>query len=109
MTHKGTTTFVAQRASAAILLPLLGWFLWGVVSHAGAPLDEIQAWVALPINAAFLGVLIVVGSFHMRIGLNEIIDDYIDSGTRGVFKLLNLFASFGAAALGLWSLYVLAV
>jgi hypothetical protein len=39
--------------------------------------------------------------------MNEIIDDYADKGFRGVFKLLNLFASLGAAALGLWSLYVL--
>jgi succinate dehydrogenase hydrophobic anchor subunit len=45
----------------------------------------------------------------MRIGLNEIIDDYIGSGARGVCKLLNLFACLGAAALGVWSLYVLSV
>jgi len=107
MTHKGTSTFIAQRASATVLLPLAFWFLYGAVSHAGASLEEVRAWIAMPANAAILGLLILAGAFHMRIGMNEIIDDYIDSGARGVFKLLNLFACGGAAALGLLSLYVL--
>lgn len=107
MTHKGTSTFIAQRASAALLLPLIIWFLWGAISHAGASYAELRAWIGAPANAAFMGALILVGALHMRIGMNEIIDDYIDSGARGVFKLLNLFASLGAAALGLWSLFTL--
>ncbi len=109
MKHKGTATFVAQRASAVLLLPLMIWFLAGAVAHAGASYEEMRAWLSSPLNAGFLGLLIVIGAFHMRIGLNEIIDDYIGSGARGVCKLLNLFACLGAAALGVWSLYVLSV
>jgi succinate dehydrogenase / fumarate reductase membrane anchor subunit len=109
MKHKGTANFVAQRASAVLLLPLMVWFLAGAVAHAGASYEEMHAWLASPFNAVCLGLLIVIGAFHMRIGLNEIIDDYIGSGARGVCKLLNLFACLGAAALGVWSLYVLSV
>lgn len=109
MKHKGTANFIAQRASAVLLLPLVVWFLAGAVAHAGASYEEMRAWLSGPLNAGFLGLLIVIGAFHMRIGLNEIIDDYIDSGARGVCKLLNLFACLGAAALGVWSLYVLTV
>ncbi len=107
MTHKGTATFIVQRASAVILLPLIIWFLAGAVAHAGASYEEMRAWIAAPANAILMGLLIVVGAFHMRIGLNEIIDDYAGKGFRGVWKLLNLFASLGAALLGVWSLYVL--
>ena len=107
MKHKGTSTFIAQRASAALLLPLIGWFIWGAVAHAGASYEETRAWISSPSAAIPMGLLILIGAGHMRIGLNEIIDDYLDSGMRGVFKLLNLFASLGAAALGIWSLYVL--
>ncbi len=107
MTHKGTATFIAQRASAALLVPVVGWFLWSAVAHAGGSYEEMRAWIAEPFNAVFMGLLIVIGALHMRIGMNEIIDDYIDSGARGVLKLLNLLASLGAAALGIWSLYVL--
>lgn len=105
MTHKGTATFIAQRASAVLLLPLIIWFLSGAVAHAGDSYEEMRAWLATPLNAVFMGLLILIGAAHMRIGLNEIIDDYADKGFRGVWKLLNLFTCLGAAALALWSLY----
>ncbi len=107
MKHKGTATFIAQRASAVLLLPLFIWFLAGAVAHAGSSYDEMRAWLSAPWNAAFLGLLIAIGAFHMRIGVDGIIDDYADRGFRGVWKLLNLFACLGAAALGVWSLFVL--
>ncbi|OFX05564.1 MAG: succinate dehydrogenase, hydrophobic membrane anchor protein [Alphaproteobacteria bacterium RIFCSPHIGHO2_12_FULL_63_12] len=109
MTNKGTANFIAQRASAALLAPLALWFLWSAVAHAGVSYEEMRAWIAGPAAAIPMGLLILVGALHMRIGLNDIIDDYIDSGARGVFKLLNLLACLGVAALGLWSLYVLSV
>lgn len=109
MTHKGTATFIAQRASAVLLLPLVVWFLAGAVRNAGASYDDMRAWLGAPVNAALMGLLIAIGAFHMRIGADEIIDDYASGGFRGVWKLLNLFACLGAAALGIWSLYVLSV
>ncbi|HNR77129.1 MAG TPA: succinate dehydrogenase, hydrophobic membrane anchor protein [Parvularculaceae bacterium] len=108
MTHKGTSTFIAQRASAVALLFLVIWFLWTLSSHAGAGWEETLIWLAAPTGWAPMGLLIAIGAFHMRIGLNEIIDDYVNSGARGVLKLLNLFACLGAALIGLWSLFLIA-
>lgn len=108
MTHKGTSTFIAQRASAVALLFLVVWFIWSLSAHAGAGLEEMRIWLSAPTGWAPMGLLIAIGSLHMRIGMNEIIDDYIDSGMRGVFKLLNMFAAIGAAAIGLGSLYLIA-
>lgn len=108
MTHKGTATFIAQRTSAVILLPLTVWFLAGAVAHAGAGYEEVRSWLAAPLNAGLMGALIAAGAFHMRIGVNEIIDDYASAGSRGLLKLLNLFAAAGAAGLAVYSLIVLA-
>jgi succinate dehydrogenase / fumarate reductase membrane anchor subunit len=108
MTHKGTATFIAQRTSAVILVPLAVWFLAGAVAHAGSTYEEMRAWLATPLNAVLMGALILAGAFHMRIGLNEIIDDYIGAGARGILKLLNLFAAAGAAGLAVYSLIVIA-
>lgn len=108
MTHKGTATFIAQRTSAVILLPLVIWFLAGAVTHAGSSYDEMRAWLTNPVTAILMGALILTGAFHMRIGLNEIIDDYIGAGARGILKLLNLFAAAGAAGLAVYSLFVIA-
>ncbi len=108
MTHKGTATFIAQRTSAVILLPLVVVFLAGAVSHAGSSYDEVRAWLANPVTAGLMGALVLTGAFHMRIGVNEIIDDYSPAGARGMWKLLNLFAAIGAAALAVCSLVVIA-
>ena len=98
MTHKGTASFIAQRTSAVLLLPLLVWFLAGVVATAGSSQAEMRAWLSLPVNAILMFLLVAIGAFHMRIGMNEIIDDYAHGGLRGVWKILNLFACFGAVA-----------
>jgi len=108
MTHKGTATFIAQRASAVILLPLTLWFLAGAIAHAGASYEEVRAWLAAPINAALMGLFILTGAFHMRIGVNEIIDDYISAGARGLWKLLNAFTASAVAGVALYSLVKLA-
>lgn len=107
MTHKGTATFIAQRASAVILLFPIIWFLAGAVAHANTSYEEMRAWIATPLSALMMGLLIGAGAFHMRIGVDEIIDDYASKGFRGVWKLLNLFACLGVAALGIWSLYTI--
>lgn len=108
MTHKGTATFIAQRTSAVVLLPLAVWFLAGAIAQAGSSYEEMRAWLATPLNAMLMGALILSGAFHMRIGVNEIIDDYAPAGARGLWKLLNFLAAAGAAALALYSLFVIA-
>lgn len=108
MKHKGTANFVLQRASAVVLLPLIFWFVWSAVAHATDSYAEMRAWLAEPMPASFMALLIVTGAVHMRVGLNEIIDDYADPGARGVYRLLNLFACLGAALIGVFSLYTIA-
>jgi succinate dehydrogenase / fumarate reductase membrane anchor subunit len=109
MTHKGTATFIAQRTSAVILLPLIVVFLAGAVLHAGSSYEEVRTWLANPVTACLMGALVLTGAFHMRIGVNEIIDDYSPAGARGLWKLLNLFAAVGVAALAVYSLIVIAI
>ena len=106
-THKGTATFIAQRLTAALLLPLVIWFVWSTVRLSGAGIDEARAFIAAPFNAAMFALVFVLSALHMRIGMNEIIDDYAHGGLRGVYKILNLFAALGAAALGLFGVFAL--
>ena len=104
-THKGTATFIAQRTSAVLLLPLVVWFLAGAVATAGSTQEEMRVWLAMPVNALLMGLLIIVGAFHMRIGMNEIIDDYAHGGLRGVWKILNMFLCLGAIGAVILALY----
>jgi succinate dehydrogenase / fumarate reductase membrane anchor subunit len=108
MAHKGTSTFIIQRATAALLIPLGIWFLIGVVSHLGADYASARAWLGSPVNAALLALFISVGAWHMRIGMDEIIADYIQGGLRRVLSILNWLAALALIAGVLWSLYNIA-
>ena len=98
MSSKGTSTFILQRASAVVLLPFVIWFLWSLTAHAGEDYEGMRAWLGRPLNQIMLGLLVTIGAFHGRIGIGEIIDDYIHGGLNGVLKFVNLAAALAIVA-----------
>lgn len=104
MSKKGTSTFVMQRASAVILIPFVIWFLWSLAAHAGDSFTEMVAWLQSPFNKIMFGGFVTIGAFHMRIGLGEIIDDYLHGSLRNASNLLNLFAALIVVAVTWFSL-----
>ena len=107
MSKKGTSTFVIQRASAVILIPFAVWLLFNIVALLGSDLETARAWFANPINGLALGGFLIVAAAHMRIGMMEIIVDYIHSGLRGVLLSMNWIFSLGVVAGVAWAVYAL--
>ncbi|WP_428407523.1 succinate dehydrogenase, hydrophobic membrane anchor protein [Hyphococcus sp.] len=105
--HKGTSTFIIQRATAALMIPLVLWFLIGMVSHLGAGYEAARVWAAHPLNAGLLAALFVIGAIHMRIGMAEVIADYIHGGLKSVLNLINWLCALGLAAAALFAVYTL--
>lgn len=105
MSHKGSPNFIVQRASAVVLAPLVLWFLVGLVSMSKADFDAMTAFLATPANAFLMAALIAAAALHMRVGMADIILDYVDGTARSVFLLLNTIAAIAVTALAWWSLY----
>jgi succinate dehydrogenase / fumarate reductase membrane anchor subunit len=107
--HKGTGTFVAQRVTALGLLILLPWFIVTIaLSMPDTGYVSASDFLTRPFEAVGLILLLGIGLYHMRIGMNEVIDDYIHKpSTKSGLELLNTFtvAALGAAAL--YALYVI--
>ena len=103
--HKGTGTFIIQRATAALLIPLGIWFLIGVVSHLGADYLVAREWLARPWNGVMMALFIVIGAWHMRIGMAEIIADYIHSGLAAALNVLNWLVCLAVIAGAVWAVY----
>lgn len=99
MSSRGTGKFIAQRGTAVIMLPLLVWFVIGLVAHAGADRAAMQAWLTQPVNGILMAGLVILGAMHMRIGMNEIIEDYIHGGLSAPLQILNWVAALGIAAI----------
>lgn len=107
MSKKGTSTFILQRASAVILIPFAIWLLFNIVSLLGSDYEAARAWLAKPLNGLLLGGFLIVAAVHMRIGMLEIIVDYIHGGLKTVLIAVNWLVSLGVIAAVAWAVYAL--
>jgi succinate dehydrogenase / fumarate reductase, membrane anchor subunit len=91
--HAGPHHWWMQRVTAGANLLLLIWF---VVSLARLPVLDHQAmvlWLKSPLVAVPLLLLVVSVCYHMRLGLQVVIEDYVHEGTKIVLTLLaNAYA-----------------
>ncbi|WP_332713714.1 succinate dehydrogenase, hydrophobic membrane anchor protein [Pelagibacterium mangrovi] len=88
--EKGTGTFIRQRVTGAINIVFVGFLIWLVVSFAGAERAEMAAVFSNPFVAILALALIASPLIHMRIGMYEIIEDYVhDPKLHALAKMLN--------------------
>ena len=101
--HGGTETFWRQRLSALANIPLTIFLIYSIVSHIGADYGTVKAYFALPIVAALMLALVISAAIHMRIGLKEIIADYVhgDGAKIAAIVFTNFFAAGLVVAAGL--------
>jgi len=82
-THYGsprhaTREFKLQRLTGALNIAFTLFFVWFVVRLAGAERAQMLEVIRNPVVAIVLCLLIVNVCVHMRIGMNEVIEDYLD-------------------------------
>ncbi len=88
----GVGHFIVQRVTAIALAPLGLWALYSSLALSRAGFDGAQAWLHAPLNAILSILLAVCAALHMRIGMMEVIEDYIHKpSTKAVLLILNLF------------------
>lgn len=73
----GTSHWWLQRATAVALIPLLVWFLAALVTHARAGHAELVVWLARPVTALLMILLLVAMFQHLRLGLQVVAEDYV--------------------------------
>lgn len=93
-THYGngkhaTGEFKLQRLTGLFNIAFTLFFVWFVVSLAGADRAEMVGMVRNPLVAIGLVLLIINVSVHMRIGMHEVILDYLDGGTKKLANTAN--------------------
>jgi succinate dehydrogenase / fumarate reductase membrane anchor subunit len=97
--RRGTETFWLQRLTAVANVPLVIFLIVSIISHIGADYGTVRAYLAQPLVGLAMLALVISAAMHMRIGLKEIIEDYVhDDGLKIVVLLL---ATFFAAGIGL--------
>jgi succinate dehydrogenase / fumarate reductase membrane anchor subunit len=98
--HHGVGHFIGQRASAVALLFLLLWGVWSALKLAPLGYDGAVAWLHSPLHAAPLVLLLATGFYHVRIGAQVIIEDYVHTPlVKTASLLLSTFVCYGAFVL----------
>jgi succinate dehydrogenase / fumarate reductase membrane anchor subunit len=99
---EGVHHWYAQRASAMLLIVLVGWLIYAMVSLANADHAVASAFIGQPLNAAFLILLIVTMLYHAMLGLQVVIEDYVHHPVlEVVFYFLSRAGAFFGMALGI--------
>jgi succinate dehydrogenase / fumarate reductase membrane anchor subunit len=95
--HSGVTHFWRQRVTAAALVPLAIWFGISVLGLVGAHEAPTLAFLSQPLNAILMAAFVVVLLYHMVLGLQVVIDDYVYGNGQKLFLML-LMRGFAVAA-----------
>ncbi|HHK74276.1 MAG TPA: succinate dehydrogenase, hydrophobic membrane anchor protein [Rhizobiales bacterium] len=73
----GAEHFWRQRITALANVPLTLFFLYTLVRLAGADHAAVVAYFKFPISALLILLFVISSAWHMMLGLQVIIEDYI--------------------------------
>lgn len=105
MASSATRHFILQRFTGLIQVPLLIWFILSMLRHGGASRADFMAWIGEPLTAGLMMLFILSSFYHMRLGMAEIIEDYIHRPTtRNVLVALNTVVALGLGAVAAFSI-----
>jgi succinate dehydrogenase / fumarate reductase, membrane anchor subunit len=103
--HDGTSHFWMQRVTAIANLPLVIYLVYFIVSHVGHARADVVASIKSPFCAITLSLAVFSMFWHMKLGLQTVIEDYVHHPVIKILALLaNTFYAFGLAGLALYAI-----
>ena len=100
----GTRDFWIQRLTAVANVPLALFLIALLVALAGADYVTVRSYLGNPMVAIPMLLLVLSGTWHMRIGMKVILEDYIhNEGPKVVSLALNNFFSAAIAIAGVYA------
>jgi len=77
--RSGVGHWTHQRLTAVSNLLLELWFVFSALALAlaGAGYAEVRAWLASPLSASLMILLVISTFYHARLGVQVVIEDYV--------------------------------
>lgn len=103
--HSGTGHFWRERLTSVALIPLSLWFAYAVLGLAGTNEVVVVSFLAHPWNAILMAAFAVISFYHLSLGLQVVIDDYVH--TTGIKLALLILVRFVVIAAGISCVFAL--
>ncbi len=108
--REGAHHWLIQRFTAVGNLVLALWFIVSLLLMKDLSYGTVSAWLAEPISATAMALLIISTFWHARLGLQVLMEDYIHtSGNKFALLTLLNFAALGGALFGVFCIVRLAL
>jgi succinate dehydrogenase / fumarate reductase membrane anchor subunit len=107
--HEGAEEWWRERLTSVATLALLVWLAVSLLRLPGLDHRTIAGWLATPLGAVPMLLLIVAVFWHLKLGLKVVVEDYVHEAGGKFFwlTLINFGAAFGVT-LGLFSVLKIA-
>jgi succinate dehydrogenase / fumarate reductase membrane anchor subunit len=107
---EGTEHWWLQRVTAIANVPLVIFLVVFILWHLGADRAALMASVKHPLIAIALAMAFLSILWHMRLGMQVIIEDYIHGeGLKLALIMLNTFFAIAVGSASAWALIKLAL
>jgi succinate dehydrogenase / fumarate reductase membrane anchor subunit len=106
---EGAHHWLVQRFTAIGNVVLMSWLLVSLVMLGDFGHASVAKWLAQPVSATAMILLVISLFWHARLGLQVLVEDYVhDAGTKfAALSALNL-ATIGGGAFAIFSVAALA-
>jgi succinate dehydrogenase / fumarate reductase membrane anchor subunit len=99
-----------ERTVSAATLLLFIWFIVSLLRLPALGHDNVVEWLSSPLAAVPMLLLIVTTFWHLKMGMQVIIEDYVhDEGNNFLTLLIVNFLTVGAAATALFAVLKIAL
>ena len=98
---EGVEHWWAERLSAVALVPLTLWFAASVMAVAGGDHAAFVAWLGSPLSSVCMVLLLIALFYHMALGLQVVIEDYVHSGAKIPLLVAMRLGCFSLATAGI--------
>ncbi len=107
--RSGARTWWAERLSSVATLILFVWLIVSLVSLPALDHGAVTEWLRSPLAAVPMLLLILATFYHLKLGLQVILEDYVHEEGNKLFWIVVLnFLTIVGAALGLFAVLKIA-
>jgi succinate dehydrogenase / fumarate reductase membrane anchor subunit len=106
--NNNVVTWLAERATAIVLLPLSVWLVASIIAHTGSDYAAFVLWMRSPLTTILMVLLLIALFHHTALGLQVVIEDYVHSAVKTVVLVAMRITCATLALIGIAAVMLIA-